>query len=109
MKDVAILAQEIHDVAGDGDSLGSPGPARSPSLGNVPSIPASTISAHEEVRPAPIPRPWGGTWHPSAEGSEPGGLTKVLLCVLCSAPQTATLGARGLGPASNRGADIQGP
>nr|XP_019602778.1 PREDICTED: centrosomal protein of 170 kDa protein B isoform X2 [Rhinolophus sinicus] len=49
VKDVAILAQEIHDVAGDGDSLGSPGPARSPSLGNVPSVPASTISAHEEL------------------------------------------------------------
>uniref|UniRef100_A0A8D2CQU8 Centrosomal protein 170B n=1 Tax=Sciurus vulgaris TaxID=55149 RepID=A0A8D2CQU8_SCIVU len=49
VKDVAILAQEIHDVAGDGDSLGSPGPTRSPSLGNVPSTPASTISAHEEL------------------------------------------------------------
>lgn len=52
MKDVAILAREIHDVAGDGDSLGSPGPARSPSLSNVPSTPASTISAREEVSPA---------------------------------------------------------
>ncbi|XP_045863422.1 centrosomal protein of 170 kDa protein B isoform X4 [Meles meles] len=49
VKDVAILAREIHDVAGDGDSLGSPGPARSPSLGNMPSIPASTISAREEL------------------------------------------------------------
>ncbi|XP_046309066.1 centrosomal protein of 170 kDa protein B isoform X1 [Marmota monax] len=49
VKDVAILAQEIHDVAGDGDSLGSPGPTRSPSLGNVPSTPASTISAREEL------------------------------------------------------------
>lgn len=52
VKDVAILAREIHDVAGDGDSLGSPGPARSPSLSNVPSTPASTISAREEVSPA---------------------------------------------------------
>ncbi|XP_004434372.1 PREDICTED: centrosomal protein of 170 kDa protein B [Ceratotherium simum simum] len=49
VKDVAILAQEIHDVAGDGDSLGSPGSARSPSLNNVPSTPASTISAREEL------------------------------------------------------------
>nr|XP_048287388.1 centrosomal protein of 170 kDa protein B isoform X3 [Myodes glareolus] len=49
VKDVAILAREIHDVAGDGDALGSPGPTRSPSLGNVPSTPASTISAREEV------------------------------------------------------------
>uniref|UniRef100_K9J0N3 FHA domain-containing protein n=1 Tax=Desmodus rotundus TaxID=9430 RepID=K9J0N3_DESRO len=46
VKDVAILAREIHDVAGDGDALVSPGPARSPSLNNVP---ASTISAREEL------------------------------------------------------------
>ncbi|XDC84783.1 hypothetical protein R6Z07F_015956 [Ovis aries] len=49
VKDVASLAREIHDVAGDGDSPGSPGPARSPSLNNVPSTPASTISAREEL------------------------------------------------------------
>ncbi|XP_054548806.1 centrosomal protein of 170 kDa protein B isoform X3 [Talpa occidentalis] len=49
VKDVAILAREIHDVAGDGDSLGSPRPSRSPSLSTVPSTPASTISAREEV------------------------------------------------------------
>ncbi|XP_070214187.1 centrosomal protein of 170 kDa protein B isoform X1 [Bos mutus] len=49
VKDVATLAREIHDVAGDGDSPGSPGPARSPSLNNVPSTPASTISAREEL------------------------------------------------------------
>ncbi|XP_026637285.1 centrosomal protein of 170 kDa protein B isoform X2 [Microtus ochrogaster] len=49
VKDVAILAREIHDVAGDGDALGSPGPTRSPSLGSVPSTPASTISAREEL------------------------------------------------------------
>lgn len=46
MKDVAILAREIHDVAGDGDALVSPGPVRSPSLNNLP---ASTISAREEL------------------------------------------------------------
>ncbi|XP_064149155.1 centrosomal protein of 170 kDa protein B [Loxodonta africana] len=49
VKDVAILAQEIHDVAGDGAPLGSPGPSRSPSLSNVPSTPASTISTREEL------------------------------------------------------------
>ncbi|XP_021099172.1 centrosomal protein of 170 kDa protein B isoform X2 [Heterocephalus glaber] len=49
VKDVAILAREINDVAADGDSLGSAGPTRSPSLGNVPSTPASTISAREEL------------------------------------------------------------
>lgn len=41
VKDVAILAREIHDVAGDGDMLGTPT--------NAPSTPASTISAHEEL------------------------------------------------------------
>ncbi|XP_042637430.1 centrosomal protein of 170 kDa protein B [Orycteropus afer afer] len=49
VKDVVTLAQEIHDVAGDGDSLGSPGPTHSPTLSNVPSTPASTISAREEL------------------------------------------------------------
>lgn len=49
VKDVAILAREIHEVAADGDSLGSSAPARSPSLSNVPSTPASTISAREEL------------------------------------------------------------
>lgn len=49
VKDVALLAREIHDVAGDGDTLGPPGPARSASLGNMPSTPASTISAREEL------------------------------------------------------------
>ncbi|XP_057587203.1 centrosomal protein of 170 kDa protein B isoform X1 [Hippopotamus amphibius kiboko] len=49
VKDVATLAREIHDVAGDGDTLGSPGPARSPPLGHGPSTPASAISAREEL------------------------------------------------------------
>ncbi|XP_075386604.1 centrosomal protein of 170 kDa protein B isoform X2 [Tenrec ecaudatus] len=49
VKDVATLAREIHDVAGDGDPLASSGPTRSPSLSNVPSTPASTISAREEL------------------------------------------------------------
>ncbi|TDH00797.1 hypothetical protein EPR50_G00192720 [Perca flavescens] len=42
-KDLAILAKEIHDVAGDGDS---PGAATSP--GSLPNTP-STISAREEL------------------------------------------------------------
>ncbi|XP_006839547.1 PREDICTED: centrosomal protein of 170 kDa protein B isoform X2 [Chrysochloris asiatica] len=49
VKDVAILAREIHDVAGDSDPLVSPGPTRSPSLSNVPSTPASTMSTREEL------------------------------------------------------------
>ncbi|XP_060118909.1 centrosomal protein of 170 kDa protein B isoform X2 [Heteronotia binoei] len=47
VKDVAILAREIHDVAGDGDSQSSSGP--STSLSSVPNTPASTISAREEL------------------------------------------------------------
>ncbi|XP_013363354.1 PREDICTED: centrosomal protein of 170 kDa protein B isoform X1 [Chinchilla lanigera] len=49
VKDVAILTQEIHDVAADGDSLGSSGPAHNSALGSMPSTPASTISAREEL------------------------------------------------------------
>ncbi|KAK2104885.1 hypothetical protein P7K49_018741 [Saguinus oedipus] len=49
VKDVAILAREIHDVAGDGDALSSSGPAHSSSLSNMPGTPASTISAREEL------------------------------------------------------------
>ncbi|XP_032479141.1 centrosomal protein of 170 kDa protein B isoform X1 [Phocoena sinus] len=49
VKDVATLAREIHDVAGDGDSPGRPGPAHSPSRARAPGTPASTISAREEL------------------------------------------------------------
>ncbi|NWS90793.1 C170B protein, partial [Toxostoma redivivum] len=49
VKDVAILAREIHDVAGDGDSLSSSGTGPSTSLSSVPNTPASTISAREEL------------------------------------------------------------
>ncbi|NXX90349.1 C170B protein, partial [Centropus bengalensis] len=45
VKDVAILAREIHDVAGDGDSQSSSGTGHS----SVPNTPASTISAREEL------------------------------------------------------------
>lgn len=47
-KDLAILAKEIHDVAGDGDSPSS-GMGTTPSPGSLPNTPASTISAREEV------------------------------------------------------------
>uniref|UniRef100_A0A8C6BSY4 Centrosomal protein 170B n=1 Tax=Monodon monoceros TaxID=40151 RepID=A0A8C6BSY4_MONMO len=49
VKDVATLAREIHDVAGDGDSPGCPGPAHSPSRASAPGTPASTISTREEL------------------------------------------------------------
>ncbi|ELW47203.1 hypothetical protein TREES_T100001158 [Tupaia chinensis] len=49
VKDVAILAREIHDVAADSELPGSPGPPHSPPLNNVPSSPASSISAREEL------------------------------------------------------------
>nr|XP_060610666.1 centrosomal protein of 170 kDa protein B isoform X3 [Anolis sagrei ordinatus] len=48
VKDVAILAREIHDVAGDGDSQSSSGTGPSTSQSSVPNTPASTISAREE-------------------------------------------------------------
>uniref|UniRef100_A0A8C8VE02 Centrosomal protein 170B n=1 Tax=Pelusios castaneus TaxID=367368 RepID=A0A8C8VE02_9SAUR len=49
VKDVAILAREIHDVAGDGDSQSSSGTGPSTSISSVPNTPASTISAREEL------------------------------------------------------------
>ncbi|KAG7461242.1 hypothetical protein MATL_G00208010 [Megalops atlanticus] len=42
-KDLAILAREIHDVAGDGDSQCAS------AMATTPSTPASTISAREEL------------------------------------------------------------
>ncbi|XP_015206311.2 centrosomal protein of 170 kDa protein B isoform X2 [Lepisosteus oculatus] len=48
-KDLAILAREIHDVAGDADSQSSSGTGPSTSLSSVPNTPASTISAREEL------------------------------------------------------------
>uniref|UniRef100_A0A1A7WFY4 FHA domain-containing protein n=1 Tax=Iconisemion striatum TaxID=60296 RepID=A0A1A7WFY4_9TELE len=47
-KDLAILAKEIHDVAGDGDSPSS-GMGTTTSPSSLPNTPASTISAREEV------------------------------------------------------------
>ncbi|NXC45862.1 C170B protein, partial [Penelope pileata] len=49
VKDVAILAREIHDVAGDGDSQSSSGTGPSTAFSSVPNTPASTISAREEL------------------------------------------------------------
>ncbi|XP_044024181.1 centrosomal protein of 170 kDa protein B isoform X3 [Siniperca chuatsi] len=46
-KDLAILAKEIHDVAGDGDSPSS-GMGTTTSPSSLPNTPASTISAREE-------------------------------------------------------------
>ncbi|XP_062406283.1 centrosomal protein of 170 kDa protein B [Sardina pilchardus] len=46
-KDLAILAREIHDVAGDGDSQSS-GMGTTTSPSSIPNTPASTISAREE-------------------------------------------------------------
>ncbi|KAF1377086.1 hypothetical protein PFLUV_G00218280 [Perca fluviatilis] len=46
-KDLAILAKEIHDVAGDGDSPGT-GVGAATSPGSLPNTP-STISAREEL------------------------------------------------------------
>lgn len=76
---MAILAREIHDVAGDGDTLGPPGPTRSASLGNMPSTPASTISAREEVsRPGRGPRElWAlteATWKHEVQDLPPSGV-----------------------------------
>lgn len=48
-KDLAILAREIHDVAGDGDSQTSSGMGTTTSPGSMPNTPASTISTREEV------------------------------------------------------------
>uniref|UniRef100_A0A672QI51 CEP170 C-terminal domain-containing protein n=1 Tax=Sinocyclocheilus grahami TaxID=75366 RepID=A0A672QI51_SINGR len=48
-KDLAILAREIHDVAGDGDSQTSSGMGATTSPGSMPNTPASTISTREEL------------------------------------------------------------
>ncbi|KAM3602979.1 uncharacterized protein V6R79_014341 [Siganus canaliculatus] len=47
-KDLAILAKEIHDVAGDGDSPSS-GMGTTTSPGSMPNTPASAVSAREEL------------------------------------------------------------
>ncbi|KAJ8399132.1 hypothetical protein AAFF_G00415110 [Aldrovandia affinis] len=52
-KDLAILAREIHDVAGDGDSQTSSGVCANTSPTSVPNTPASTMSAREEKKKPP--------------------------------------------------------
>ncbi|XP_041814813.1 centrosomal protein of 170 kDa protein B [Chelmon rostratus] len=54
-KDLAILAKEIHDVAGDGDSPSS-GMGTTTSPSSLPNTPASTISAREEAPSYPYLR-----------------------------------------------------
>ncbi|XP_008295302.1 centrosomal protein of 170 kDa protein B [Stegastes partitus] len=54
-KDLAILAKEIHDVAGDGDSPSS-GMGTTTSPSSLPNTPASTISAREETPSYPYLR-----------------------------------------------------
>ncbi|XP_064182139.1 centrosomal protein of 170 kDa protein B isoform X1 [Anguilla rostrata] len=52
-KDLAILAREIHDVAGDGDAPTSSGVGVDTSPTSVPNTPASPISAREEnIKPS---------------------------------------------------------
>ncbi|XP_053098200.1 centrosomal protein of 170 kDa protein B isoform X2 [Pangasianodon hypophthalmus] len=48
-KDLAILAREIHDVAGDADTHTPAATGYSTPPGSVPHTPASTISAREEL------------------------------------------------------------
>lgn len=101
VKDVATLAREIHDVAGDGDSPGCPGPAHSPSRASVPGTPASTISAREEVSlpsAAPCTPRWG-----AVAVSPPRGHTP------CPAPPP-TSHPESAGPVpAPRGRGAQGP
>ncbi|XP_039980448.1 centrosomal protein of 170 kDa protein B [Xiphias gladius] len=54
-KDLAILAKEIHDVAGDGDSPSS-GMCTTTSPSSLPNTPGSTISAREETPSYPYLR-----------------------------------------------------
>jgi len=58
-KDLAILAREIHDVAGEIDSVSSSGTAPSTTVSTAATTPGSAIDTREEVgsaRPAP-PQP----------------------------------------------------
>ena len=101
VKDVATLAREIHDVAGDSDSPGCPGPAHSPSRASAPGNPASTISAREEVSlpsAAPCALRWGAVAVSPPQGRTP-----------CPAP-SPTGHPESAGPApAPRGRGAQGP
>ncbi|XP_056402545.1 centrosomal protein of 170 kDa protein B isoform X4 [Hyla sarda] len=58
VNDVASLAKEIHDVAGDGDSQSSSGTGHSTSISSVPNTPASIISTREEILKRTSQRPY---------------------------------------------------
>ncbi|XP_066464256.1 centrosomal protein of 170 kDa protein B isoform X2 [Eleutherodactylus coqui] len=58
VNDVASLAKEIHEVAGDGDSQSSSGTGHSTSISSVPNTPASIISAREEILKRTSQRPY---------------------------------------------------
>lgn len=51
-KDLAILAREIHDVAGEIDSVSSSGTAPSTTVSTAATTPGSAIDTREEVGPA---------------------------------------------------------
>lgn len=51
-KDLAILAREIHDVAGEIDSVSSSGTAPSTTVSTAATTPGSAIDTKEEVQPA---------------------------------------------------------
>ena len=51
-KDLAILAREIHDVAGEIDSVSSSGTAPSTTASTAATTPGSAIDTREEVGPA---------------------------------------------------------
>ncbi|XP_028983256.1 centrosomal protein of 170 kDa isoform X2 [Betta splendens] len=56
-KDLAILAREIHDVAGEIDSVSSSGTAPSTTVSTAATTPGSAIDTREEVGPAPPTQP----------------------------------------------------
>ncbi|XP_040268721.1 centrosomal protein of 170 kDa protein B isoform X1 [Bufo bufo] len=58
VNDVASLAKEIHDVAGDGDSQSSSGTGNSTSISSIPNTPGPIISAREEILKRTSQRPY---------------------------------------------------
>lgn len=53
-KDLAILAREIHDVAGEIDSVSSSGTAPSTTVSTAATTPGSAIDTREEVQPTSL-------------------------------------------------------
>lgn len=56
-KDLAVLAREIHDVAGEIDSVSSSGTAPSTTVSTAATTPGSAIDTREEVGPARAVQP----------------------------------------------------